>query len=128
MSNIYQSNEDHLSERKWFIDHFSRGLREDIVYQLQQDFIEQQKVRVPWPEQQFRLFPNGNIVWNIQKILLDDVDNWDGNLELVLVKEKLGLVQFFSLSCNNKNIPHHLVSHRKIIVSGLIAKQRLCNV
>ena len=128
MSNISQSNEDHVSECKWFIDHLSRGLREDIFYQLQQDFIEQQKVRVPWPERQFCLFPNGNIVWNIQKIILDDEDNWDGNLELVLVKEKLGLVQFFNLSCNNKNILHHLVSHRKKIVLELIAKQRLCNV
>ena len=88
-----------------------------------------QKVREQWPEMQFHLFPNGNIVWNIQKIVLDDPNDWDGNLELVLVKEKLGLVQFFSLTrCNSKNVLEELLTHRKHVVSQLISKKRLCTV
>ena len=128
MSNTCQSIEDYVSERKWFINNLSLGLREDLVHQLQQEFIEQQRVCVPWPELQFSLFPNGNVVWNVQKILLDDVHNWDTNLELVLVKEKLGLVRYFSFSCNNNNISSDLLSHRKNIVSRLIPKHRLYNL
>ena len=129
MSKVGQSNEDRVEERKWFINHLSYGLRKEFFFHVQKDFVERQKVREQWPEMQFHLFPNGNIVWNIQKIVLDDPNDWDGNLELVLVKEKLGLVQFFSLTrCNNKNVSEELLTHRKHVVSQLISKKRLCTV
>ena len=66
-------------------------------------------------------------MWNIQKILLDDFDSWDGNLELILLKEKMGLVQFFRLSCKDENILHPLVSYRRGIILGHISKKRLYN-
>lgn len=121
------STKDRALERKWFMDHFSQDLREKMVQQLQEDLVKQKKVDIIWPELKFNLFPNGNIVWNIQKILLDDFDSWDGNLELILLKEKMGLVQFFRLSCKDENILHPLVSYRRGIVLGHITKKRLCN-
>ena len=128
MSNICHRVQDRKLERKWLIKKLSLDLRKDKVHQLQQDLIEQQKVCEPWSELQFFLFPNGNIIWNIQIIVLDDVENWDGNLELVLLKEKLGLVQFFKFEGSNDNIPQDLLSHRKNIVSSLIPRHRLYNV
>lgn len=128
MSNTCHSVQARELERKWFIKNLSLDLRKNKVHQLQQHLIDQQKVCEPWPELQFFLFPNGNKLWNIQKILLDDVENWDGNLELVLLKEKFGLVQFFKFVCSNNNISQDLLSHRKIIVASLIPRHRLCNV
>ena len=82
-------------------------------------------MEIIWPEFRFNLIPKGNVVWNVQKIILDDFSSWDENLELILLKEKLGLVQFFSMSCKDENILHPLVSYRRGILLGLIAKKQL---
>ena len=112
------STKDHALERKWFMDHFSRDLLEKMVHQLQEDLVKQKKVDIIWPKLKFNMFPNGNIVWNIQKILLDDFDSWDRNLELILLKEKMGLVQFFRLSCKDENILHPLFFIEEVLYYG----------
>ena len=121
------SIEDCAIERKWFMGHFSRDVHKNMVHQLQEDLVKQTRVEILWPKFRFNLFPKENVVWNIQKFILDDFNSWDENLELILLKEKLGLVQFFSMSCKDENILHPLVSYRRGILLGRIAKKRLYN-
>ena len=106
------SIEDCAIERKWFMGHLSRDVRENMVHQLQEDLVKQTRVEIIW----FNLFPKGSVVWNVQKVILDDFSSWDENLELILLKEKLGLVQFFSMSCKDENILLPLVSYRRGIL------------
>ena len=61
--------------------------------------MECSQIVVPWLESRYNLFTKGKHVWNIQKIVLDKGDDWDGNLKLSLVKEKLGLVKFYKVIC-----------------------------
>lgn len=115
-------------ERTFLMRHYSRELRETIASQLGQHLINRSEIRVLWLETKYNLFLEGKRVWNIQKIFIDDLDDWDGNLKLVLVKEKLGLVQYHKVStyhgCGNMDLD--LMCHRMSMLVRLIPKERLC--
>ena len=129
MSKVGQSNEDRVEERKWFINHLSYGLRKEFFFHVQKDLLNAKKYVNNGQRCNFICFQMETLFGTSKKIILDDPNDWDGNLELVLVEKKLGLVQFFSLTrCNSKNVLEELLTHRKHVVSQLISKKRLCTV
>lgn len=114
------------AERAWFLVHYSRELRKSVALALAEDLRGRSEINLPWPETTYDLFPNSNIIWNVQKIFLDDNDHWDGNLKLVLAKEKLGLVRFFHVTHQrNGRVPLDVMHCRMSVLSEIIPSKRL---
>ena len=86
-------------EWTWIMQNCVREVCEDLALQYAKYLIERSQITVPWLESRYNLFPKGKHVWNIQKIVFDKGDDWDGNIKLLLVKEKLGLVKFYKVTC-----------------------------
>lgn len=100
--------------------HENEDLERDYTLKLQQS------IRVPWPIEGFYLFGKDRRKWNVMKIYIDEVEDWDGNIKLLMYKQKLGLIDLYKVTYHRKeDMCLDTMLYRMDLLSHLIPRRRI---